>query len=94
MHLTKTGNILNEWLYLGTKQRIIILAYNQRQKCWEGCLFFSPLPPPHPPLSKLLLMQILNLHCIDVYNIGFGGELQKALHAPKIELKPKESVIF
>ena len=42
---------------------IMNMNYNQRQKCWEGYLFFSPLPP-HLPLSKLLLTQPLNLHCI------------------------------
>ena len=26
--------------------------YNQRQKCWEGYLFFSPLPS-HPPSFKV-----------------------------------------
>ena len=26
--------------------------YNQTQKCWEGHLFLSPLPP-HPPSVKV-----------------------------------------
>ena len=41
----------------------LYLNYNHRQNCWEGYLSFSPLCP-HPPLSKLLLTQLLNLHCI------------------------------
>ena len=57
-------------------RRLCLQSYNQRQKCWEGCLFFSPLPP-HPLSFKVAVnatTKLSTVFCMDVFNIGFGGE--------------------